>query len=118
MSNVYAFIPKESKDILTIPIPYIIKPKNNIIHSYILQRIQQEHPQIQYVGDLVSFKEDEFIRLLDDTFDELTPTDFKQFSKLVSKRLLEYRLGFLGTIKYWENSKRQHELLQQYYFYY
>ena len=118
MSNVYAFIPKEAIDILPVPIPYIIKTKTNIVQTYMLRRLLQEHPQLYYIGDLVNLQEREFISLLDDTFDELSTSDFTNFTKTISKQLLEYRLGFLGTIKNWESRKRKHELEQQYFYYY
>lgn len=61
MSNVYAFIAKESQDILTIPIHYIINPRRNVTDSYMLERLLHEHPEIYYIGDLVQFQRDEFI---------------------------------------------------------
>lgn len=118
MSNIYAFIPNESKDILTVPITYIIKPKTNIIHPYMFQRLLQENPQLYYIGDLVTLQEQEFIRVLDDTFDALPNSEFTKFTQHISKQLLEYKLGFLGIIKNWESRKRQFELEQEYHYYY
>ena len=116
MSNIYAFIPPSAKDIITVPITEIITHKGDFINKVILEELLIRHSSIlYYVGDLVNFREEEFISLLDDTFEKFTPTVYRKFTRDVSDQLQEYHLGFLGQIKDWKRIRREEEIRNHYY---